>query len=127
MIDLLGGAPEALQLLTALAADGVAMSMITYLEVYQGVIRGRSVSRADASLGALVRGVPVLPFTRSTARLCAGLREALLQDGRRVRGRALDLMNAAVAIEYSLVLVTRNMRDYADVPGLQLYAWQDDK
>lgn len=38
-----------------------------------------------------------------------------------VRPRALDLVTAATALFYDLTLVTRNQRDYADIPRLRLY------
>lgn len=66
--------------------------------------------------------MPVLPFSVAEARRCAGIRRTLRSQGRRVSTRALDLMIAATAIEHQLVLVTRNVRDYRDVPGLVLYA-----
>jgi predicted nucleic acid-binding protein len=34
--------------------------------------------------------------------------------------RALDLLIAATALTYDLELLTRNTRDFADVPGLKL-------
>ena len=43
------------------------------------------------------------------------------RQGKRVGQRALDLIVAATAIEHDLVLVTRNVRDYADIPQIKLY------
>jgi predicted nucleic acid-binding protein len=44
------------------------------------------------------------------------------QPGRKaVKARALDLMNAAIALEHDLILVTRNIEDYKDIPDLKLY------
>lgn len=34
----------------------------------------------------------------------------------------MDLFIAATAIEHGLSLVTRNTRDYSDIPGLDLYS-----
>jgi predicted nucleic acid-binding protein len=45
----------------------------------------------------------------------------LRKRGSRVRGRALDLLIAAAAIEGGFTLVTRNYDDYKDIPGLKLY------
>jgi predicted nucleic acid-binding protein len=49
------------------------------------------------------------------------LREQLKHEQKRVKSRALDLMNAAIALEHDLTLVTRNIADYRDILGLQLY------
>ncbi len=60
-------------------------------------------------------------FSLTVAKRCALLREQLKQEQKRVKSRALDLINAAIALEHDLTLVTRNSEDYQDIPGLQLY------
>jgi predicted nucleic acid-binding protein len=65
--------------------------------------------------------VPVIPFSLAAARRCAELREDLARDGKRVRSRALDLITAAIALEYGYTLVTRNRKDYEDIPNLSLF------
>jgi len=45
----------------------------------------------------------------------------LKQEQKRVKSRALDLINAAIALEHDLTLVTRNVEDYQDIPDLKLY------
>ena len=63
----------------------------------------------------------MLPFSLPVAKRCALLREQLKTEQKRVKSRALDLINAAIALEHDLTLVTRNTEDYQDIPGLQLY------
>lgn len=62
-----------------------------------------------------------LKMASAVARRCAGLREMLRKQGKRVNQRAFDLLIAATAIEHGLTLVTRNTDDYEDIPGLKLY------
>jgi predicted nucleic acid-binding protein len=69
----------------------------------------------------LQRSVPVLPFSLSVAKRCAALREQLKTEQKRVKSRALDLLNAAIALEHGLTLVSRNYDDYKDIPHLKLY------
>jgi predicted nucleic acid-binding protein len=38
-----------------------------------------------------------------------------------VNSRALDLINAAIALEHGLTLVTRDVDDYKDILGLAIY------
>jgi len=45
----------------------------------------------------------------------------LRRQGKRVNNRALDLLIAATAIEHDLTLVTRNLQDYGDIPGLETF------
>jgi predicted nucleic acid-binding protein len=49
------------------------------------------------------------------------MRHALKQTGKRVNSRAFDLIIASTAIEHGLMLVTRNLPDYTDIPELQIY------
>ncbi|MDP9358114.1 MAG: type II toxin-antitoxin system VapC family toxin [Chloroflexota bacterium] len=49
------------------------------------------------------------------------VREELRFQGRRINSRARDMMVAATDLEANLTLVTRNTRDYHDIPGLTLY------
>ena len=121
VIDLLASVPEALQLLDRLAQDGIAISIITYMEAYQGVERSPHPEEAQSKLTAFLNSVPVIPLTPAVAQRCARLRETLRKQGRRVNARSLDLIIAATALEYNLTLVTRNAEVYADIPGLKLY------
>jgi len=121
IIDLLASVPEAVQLLDRLAQDGIAISIITYMEAYQGVERSPHPEEAQNKLSALLDSLPVVSLSPAVAQRCARLRETLRKQGKRVNARSLDLIIAATALEYNLTLVTRNTEDYADVPGLKLY------
>src|SRR3989440_2343543 len=121
VIDHLANIPNAHQLLEQLAPEGIAISMITYMEAYQGVVRSPNGKEARTKFQAFRRSVPVLPFSLSVAKRCALLREQLKTEQKRVKARALDLINAAIALEHDLTLVTRNVRDYQDIPDLHLY------
>jgi tRNA(fMet)-specific endonuclease VapC len=112
---------SARQLLTRLAQDGIAISMVTYAEIYQGVLRAPDRAEAEAKLRNFLAGVPVLPFSFDVAERLGALRETLKHQGKRTRPRALDLVNAATALTHGLTLVTGNVSDYDDIPGLRLY------
>ncbi len=121
VIDFLAQEFEALQLIEQLAQEGIAISIITYMEVYQGVLRIQESEAASARFAALVAAVPVLPFSRAVAERCARLRETLRKQGKRPQQRALDPIIAATALTHDLVLATRNVADYQDLPDLVLY------
>ena len=77
VIDHLANITEANQLLEKLATQGIAISIITYMEAYQGVVRSPNVKEARAKFQIFRRSVPVLPFSLSVAKRCAALREQL--------------------------------------------------
>jgi predicted nucleic acid-binding protein len=121
VIDHLGDDPAARRLSDRLAPDGQSISMITYLEVFQGTLISPDPDQAQAKLDTFLAAVPIVPFSAEVARRCARLRTVLQQQGKRVRSRALDLLIAATALEHGLIRVARNLADYADIPELVLH------
>jgi tRNA(fMet)-specific endonuclease VapC len=120
VIDHLAEDPAALRLLDRLAPGGLTISIITYMEVYQGTIVSPDPTQAQAKLDVFIAAVPIVPLSVMVARRCARLRVELQWQGKRVRSRALDLLNAATALEHELTLVTRNRADYEDIPDLAI-------
>ena len=118
LIDYLDGVAAVVTIVEPLSMEGVAISINSYMEAYQGTLRGSTVPQ---KLAAFVTGVPVLGISVAVAERCAAVRETLRLQGRRVRSRALDLLIAATAPEHDLTLVTRNTDDYRDIPGLKLF------
>ncbi len=78
-------------------------------------------ARRRRAAQAFLRGVTVLPITRTVVRRNATIRLDLRQRGRTIRVRGLDLLIAATALTYGLTVVTRNTADYGDVPGNSLH------
>ena len=121
VIDYLAGIPEGLHLLESLADEGIAISVLTYMEIYQGILRSPEPEQVQEKLQDFLDAVPIISLSPAVARRCARLREELLNQGRRVNQRAIDLIIAATALEHNLILVARNTRDYRDISGLSTY------
>ena len=121
VISYLAEDPETVTLVEHLAPQGAAISIITYMEVYQGTLRSSNPSQAQEQFEIFLEVAPILPLSPAVARRCALLREEIKRRGRRFRDRALDLVIAATALERGLSLVTRNLADYVDIPELALY------
>lgn len=119
VIDYLTGQPDAHETLARILPEGVAISSITFSEIYEGIYGSRDPGAAVAAFTAFLRSISVLPITRSVAKRTAHLRLELRQQNRPITHRALDLLIAGTALHYQLVLVTRNSKDYQDVPGLK--------
>jgi len=123
VVDHLANNDEANRLLSQLSEEGIAISIITYIEMYQGVLRSPNPNEAERKLQAFVDAVSVLSISPPVARRCAHIREALRQQGKEFRRRAFDLLIAATALEHNLILVTRNRADYEDVPDIRFYQY----
>lgn len=99
------------------------LSAVTLLELDIGV---RRMERKDAAQGAVLRRWSeavarefegrVLPFTGTTALVCAGLH---VPNPRSFR----DSMIAATAMEHGFIVATRNVADFADTGAKWLDPW----
>jgi tRNA(fMet)-specific endonuclease VapC len=115
----LNGRPEAVQLLSSLRTAGLAISLITYGEIYEGIYFGRDPQAYERVFREFLRRVQVLSPNRAIMRQFARLRGTL-----RRRGQTLpdpDILIAATALYHSLTLVTRNLRHFERIPNLQLH------
>jgi tRNA(fMet)-specific endonuclease VapC len=66
VIDALTGTADARALLTNLRPGGLAISVITYAEVYEGIFGSRDPRRAEEAFRAFLHGVDVLDIMSST-------------------------------------------------------------
>ena len=121
LIPYFAGDRRAATLIRDLIPDGIAASILSYLEAYQGAIEEADPEAATRQLNAFFAGIPVLPVSPAVARRCAELRSLLKRQGKQPRKRSFDLVIAATALEHTLELVTHNARDFQDLPGLARY------
>jgi tRNA(fMet)-specific endonuclease VapC len=120
-------APPLLQHLTAHPPDSIATSIITAEEMLRGRLArlsGRLTGPARVQGYAyfqltleFLRHIPVLPFDQA----CEQQYQHLL--GLRLRIGSQDTKIAAVALASGLIVVTRNARDFGQVPGLTIEDW----
>jgi tRNA(fMet)-specific endonuclease VapC len=119
VVDYLKGLDTATALLNSLEPDGLAISIITFGEVLEGILFGRDRARHEAGFRRLLRRADVLPLSRAVMARFARTRGELRSRGQVIGD--MDLLIAATALEYDLTLVTRNRRHFDRVPGLRPY------
>jgi tRNA(fMet)-specific endonuclease VapC len=61
----------------------------------------------------------ILPWSEDSASIFARLKESRLHVGTK------DLCIASIALEYEATILTRNLVDFAKVPGLKVENWLD--
>ena len=116
-IDWLKGRREATELVSTL--DGARyLSIISYGEIYDGIYGGADPAAQQHSFEAFLEDVAVLTLTTRIMRRFARLRLDLRRSGQRISDS--DLMIAASALDRDFTLVTRNVREFARVPGLRI-------
>lgn len=106
--------------------DNVAASVVSFHEQVLGCHAQLNSARRPADLVRWYRvmvelqdvyaSMPLLPFDSAAATVLAGLPGSL-------RIGKMDLRIAAVALSQNLVVVTRNVRDFAQVAGLVIDDW----
>lgn len=117
--DWLKGRPPAVELLTSIAPQGIAIRLVTYGEIYEGIYYSRDPRSAERIFLQFLRSVDTLPLGRLIMRRFARLRGNLRRAGRVIGDP--DILIAATALQHGLTLVTRNRRDFDRIPQLQLY------
>jgi tRNA(fMet)-specific endonuclease VapC len=117
--DYLKGRSVATDLLNDLLQDGIAISIITFAEVYEGIYYGHKRTHYTRIFQRFLQGVSVLGITRSIAEQYALMRGDLGRKGQLIDQP--DLFIAATATYHNLTLVTRNIKDYERIPNLKLY------
>ncbi|MBI2953070.1 MAG: type II toxin-antitoxin system VapC family toxin [Chloroflexi bacterium] len=126
IIDYLTGQTEAGDLFAKLIPDGVAISTISFSEVYEGIYGSRSPALGEAAFQSFLREITVLGISRAVAKRNGQIRYQLRAQRHQISHRALDLLIVATALEHGLTLVTRNVGDYQDVPGVRLYHFGEE-
>jgi len=125
VITYLKGDEQATRQVSELFAQGIAVSIVSYMEVYEGVYYGNHPEQHTKVFHRFVRGVQVFGINRSIAERSAILR-GYLRASKATKHLAeprnhYDLFIAATALHHHLTLVTRNLKDYERIPDLKIY------
>ena len=107
------GRGEQVRARAADCAEGdIVTSAIAYAEIAYGSMNGKPPKIEQ--LGVFVQEVPILPFDYKAALSYAALP---------FKRANYDRLIAAHALSEDLILVTENVADFADIPGLKVEDW----
>ncbi len=122
---------ERLKQRMAQATEEVASTVINRIEVLQGrfasILKAEDGDKLVLALGRLVETERALVrFTLLPIAAAAAAEFDRLRRNKRLKkiGRA-DLLIAAIVLANQAKLVTRNLKDFQQVPGLQVENWLD--
>lgn len=119
VVDYLKGKPLSVNLLTSLFGKGLAISIITYGEIFEGIYFGQDPSKAEKGFAQFLGGVGMISLNRKVMKTFAMIRGNLRQKGKLIGDP--DILIAATAITYNLALITGNKRDFAKIEKLKLF------
>ncbi len=120
IVDILNGQENAIHTALELAPAGLAVSIITYGELYEGAAFAHDPDPALSGLRHFLKGKPILPLTQPVMERFAKIRGSLPRPIRQQIGD-LDILIAATCLEHNLTLLTRNLKDFQQIPNLKLY------
>jgi tRNA(fMet)-specific endonuclease VapC len=97
------------------------ISAVTLAELFTWALRAGASPKRVQSLNDLLNDVVVLDVTPAVSRKFGDIQAALLDAGRPVP--SLDLLIASTALVHNLTLVTHNVQDFTNIPGLTIDDW----
>jgi predicted nucleic acid-binding protein len=102
--------------------EPVFLSPVTIAELKFGAEAAKDPGVRQKRLAALRRlqRKPLLPVDGATGDIFGSLAAAIKAAGRQHRYRVQDLWIASQAVQHGFGLLTRNRRDFEDIPGLDL-------
>ena len=108
------------QQLDRFAPRGLAVSIITLAELYEGVDLARDPQKTLAAIQALPERSTILGIDDATAQRFASIRSRLRRQGNLIPD--LDLLIACTALCHGLTLCSQNVKHFSRISELQLFS-----
>ena len=102
-------------------AGRLYISVIGLGELYTWTLRAKAPAKRAQNLLDFLKGVDVLDVTPEIAQQFGAIRAGLMDRG--LPTPDLDLLHAATALHHGLTMVTHNVADFANIPGLTIVDW----
>jgi tRNA(fMet)-specific endonuclease VapC len=119
IIDGIAGIGNARATLERLSPNGLAVSIITLGELYEGAYASDNPTDRLTTFQNFLGGFVVLGLTDAVMHTFAKTRARLRRSGNIIPD--MDLLIAATARTFDLTLLTRNVRHFERIPDLKIY------
>jgi len=123
VVDYLRGKGAVAANLLAAAPAEIGLPAVAAYEVWVGVMGSQNAARRTVLFEQFLSSLRILPFDGGASRKAAEIRQVLERRGEAIG--PLDTLIAATALAYGASLVTRNVREFARVPGLNVVNWYE--
>lgn len=118
VIDHLNQVDWVVSKLKELRPQGLALSVVSLAELYEGVYYSRDPEKSQAALEAFLEDVSVLGVDEEICKIFGRERGRLRKEGRLIGD--FDLLIAATCFHYGLTLLTNNRRHFELIEGLSI-------
>jgi len=113
--------PSILERLQDYQVGEICISTITLYELMYGVYKSQLLEVNRQAIRQFVSPLEVLPFDEGAADWCGYIRTILEQEGKIIG--PMDLQIAAIALSYSLTLITNNEKEFKRIKQLNVENW----
>ena len=118
VIHYLNGQPLIVSRLQELQTQGLAVSVVTLAELYEGVYYSRDPEKQERDLNDFLRGVSVEGVDEETAKTFGRERGRLRAKKKTVAD--FDLLIGSTALRHKIPLLSNNRRHFEMIEGLQM-------
>jgi tRNA(fMet)-specific endonuclease VapC len=118
IIHSLRGRADIIQKMRTHAAEGIAVSVVSLAELYEGVFYSNDPVGSEAGLRDFLNGVAILDIDAEIARIF-GRERGRLRKLRQMFGD-MDLLIGATAIRHGLTLLSNNRRHFERIENLRI-------
>ena len=123
VVDYLRGRGAVAANMLAVPPSDIGLPAVAAYEVWFGVLGSQNAARRTVLFEQLLASLRILAFDGTTSRKAAEIRHLLERRGEAIG--PMDTLIAATALVNTATLVTRNVREFARVPGLEIVNWYD--
>jgi len=117
-IDYLNGQDRTRKRLEEIEESGLALSIISLAEVYEGIYYSKDPEGNEKALLDFLQDVTLINIDEEICRLCGKERGRLRAVGKMTSD--FDLLVGITARRYGLTLLTNNRRHFQNIDGLQV-------
>jgi tRNA(fMet)-specific endonuclease VapC len=123
VIDYFRGKGKVAERLLDVSPREIALPAIVAYEVWVGVLGSQNAKRRQSQYEQFLSVIEVVPFDSAISRRSAELRHALERRGESIG--PLDTLIAGTALARGAALVTRNVKEFGRIAGLEVVNWHD--
>jgi len=120
IIDHFNGVQKTTQKIKEFQSAGIAMSIVSLAELYEGIHYSKKPSKSQHVLETFLQEIPVLGIDEQICKIFGQERGRLRKQGKIISD--FDLMIASTCLSYNLTLLSNNRRHYERIEGLTMYA-----
>ena len=117
-VNYLRGRDATVKKILSLKSEGLAISIVTLAELYEGVYRSANPALAEGHLKDFLSGLSILGVNEEICRIFGRERAKLRQKGTPIGD--IDLLIASTSLHHDLVLLTDNVKHFKQVEGLKI-------